>query len=86
MDHDIALHSIMVTNLDTEVDMETMKSRLDLIFHRVFSDGKVVSTKVIGKLDNLYNLALNLKQHKKFYRYYKRANWKLKKDGDKSRK
>lgn len=36
MDHDIALHSIMITNLDKEVDLETMQENLKLVFERLF--------------------------------------------------
>lgn len=46
----------------------------------------MVDCKVIGKLDNLYNLSLRLKEHKKYYRYYKKANEKAKKEGDNNRK
>lgn len=36
MDHDIALHSIMVTNLEKDVDLETMNEHLKLVFERLF--------------------------------------------------
>ena len=36
MDHDIALHSIMVTHLDKNIDMETMNEHLQLVFTRIF--------------------------------------------------
>lgn len=51
----------MVTNLNTKLDMETMKSQIDSVFHKVFPDGRVVATKVIGRLDNLYDMSLKLK-------------------------
>ena len=66
--------------------METMKSHVNQVFDSVFPDGRVVSTKVIGRLDNLYSMALKLKQHKKFYKYYKKLNQIAKKAGEKGKK
>jgi heme/copper-type cytochrome/quinol oxidase subunit 3 len=36
MDHDVALHSIMVSNLNKSLDMETINEHLDLVFTKVF--------------------------------------------------
>jgi len=46
----------------------------------------VVSSKAIGRLDYLYSLALKLKENKKYYRYYKKANEIARGNGDSSRK
>lgn len=35
-DHDIALHSIMLTNLNKSIDIETMNEHLNLVFTRIF--------------------------------------------------
>lgn len=49
VDHDIALHSIIVSNINTQLDMETSRNNLNLIFSKVFPDGRVVSTRAIGR-------------------------------------
>jgi len=49
MDHDIALHSVMVSNINTKLCMETATAHVDKVFHKLFPDGRVVSTKVIGR-------------------------------------
>lgn len=54
MDHDIALHSILVQNMDRDVDMETMTENMQLVFGRLFVGTRVVAVKVIGKMDTLY--------------------------------
>ena len=38
LDQDIALHSIMVTNLPTDVNLMTMQKRLKSVFERIFPD------------------------------------------------
>ena len=48
MDHDIALHSIMITNLDKRIDLETMNEHLELVFTKIFQGTRVISSKVVG--------------------------------------
>ena len=81
MDYDIALHSLMITNLPTEVNMPSMSKKIRLVFERIFPDSKVISAKAIGKLDELYNMAMKLRNLKKEYRYYKMLNKKLEEKG-----
>lgn len=38
LDHDIALHSLMITNLPTEVSLNTMSKRLRFVFEKIFPD------------------------------------------------
>ncbi len=49
MDHDIALHSIMVSNIDRNLSMDEATAKVDLVFSKLFPDGRVVCSKVIGK-------------------------------------
>lgn len=51
LDYDIALHSLMITNLPTEQNMASMSRKIRLVFERIFPDGKVVSARAVGKLD-----------------------------------
>jgi len=64
----------MVTGINAHIDMETARNHIDTVFHKLFPDGRVISTRIIGKSDKLYTLALRLKEHKKYYRFYRRAN------------
>lgn len=66
----------MITNLPTEVNLISMSKKIKSVFEKVFPDSKVISAKAIGKLDELYVLALRLKDLKKEYRYYKSQNKK----------
>jgi len=76
MDHDVALHTLMVTNLPTQVKLSEMSRRLKFVFEKIFPDARVISAKAIAKLDDLYAMANKLKTYKKDYRYYKRLNKK----------
>lgn len=38
LDHDIALHSLLVTNIPTEVSLASMSSKLKLVFEKIFPD------------------------------------------------
>lgn len=73
MDHDVALHSLMVTNLPTEVNLRSMNAKLKMVFERIFPE-KVITAKAIAKLDDLYSMALRLRDLKKEFRYYKMLN------------
>ena len=86
MDHDIALHSIMITNLDKRIDLETMNEHLELVFTKIFQGTRVISSKVVGQFDSLFQISLKLKKNKKYFRYYKKHNLKSLSKGDKSRK
>jgi hypothetical protein len=50
LDHDIALHSIMITNLSPDVSIKQMNINIKLVFEKIFTD-KVISVKTIGKMD-----------------------------------
>ena len=52
-----------------------------MVFERIFPDGKVISARVVGKLDLLYEMALKLRELKKNYAYYKRENKALAEKG-----
>lgn len=54
MDHDIALHSIMVSNINTKLSMDEAAAYVDLVFQKVFPDGRVICSKVIGRTDELF--------------------------------
>lgn len=73
-DHDIALHSVIVYNLPFEVPVAKMTLRLRNVFEKIFPESKVVNTKVISKLDDLYSMAVKLRKYRKLYRYYKHMN------------
>lgn len=36
LDHDIALHSLMVANLPTEVNVKAMTEKLKMVFDKIF--------------------------------------------------
>ncbi len=85
LDHDIALHSLLVTNIPTEVSLSSMSAKLKFVFEKIFPDQRVISAKAVPRFDELYIMANKLKTMKKDYRYYKRQNKKLEEVG-KSRK
>lgn len=58
LDYDIALHSLIITNLPTEINLNSMSKRIRLVFEKIFPDSKVISAKAIAKLDELYNMAV----------------------------
>lgn len=76
----------MVTNLNKRLDLETMNEHLDLVFKKIFPGTRVVSAKVVGHYDELFKMALKLKEHKKYHKYYAKHNLKALNRGDKSRK
>ena len=74
LDHDVALHSLMVTNLPTQVPLPEMSRRLRLVFERLFPDARLVAAKAVAKLDGLFALASRLRALKKDLRYFRRLN------------
>lgn len=80
-DHDIALHSILVQNLPVTIPAKKMSVILKNVFNKVFPDSRVVSAKALLKLDELYKKACHLREYKKNYRYYRKMNEDLLKEG-----
>ena len=73
-DPDIALHSIMVTNLNRGIPLKKMNAIMKLVFEKTFPDDRVIITKAIAKLDTIYKMAVELKNFKKYYNYYRKTN------------
>jgi hypothetical protein len=51
-----------------------MNEHLRMIFERMFPRQAIVCIKTIGKQDDLYETALNLRENKKRLRYFKKWN------------
>lgn len=70
LDHDIALHSVVVTGLNKDIPYKKMNDRVKLVFEKIFPDSKVINSKVIPKYDEVYSMAIKLRKYRKYHRYY----------------
>jgi hypothetical protein len=77
MDYDIAMHTVIVRDLDRNLPIDKATAIIDEIFNELFPGGKVITTKVLGKMEMLYAMAKELRELKKKHRYY----WNLNKKG-----
>lgn len=57
MDQDIAMHSIILTNIDKSIPAKKMSEIIFTTFDKLFPGNKVVCVKVHPRLDNLYKMA-----------------------------
>jgi len=54
---DIALHSVMIKNIPDSVSVPAATERVKEIFEKLFTEEKVISVRVLPKLDDLYEKA-----------------------------
>ena len=73
-DYDISIHSIMVTNIDRSIPLKEATATVESIFKQLFPGDKVISTKMVARMDKLYLKAKQLRELKKQYRYYRNLN------------
>lgn len=77
LDYDISIHSVMIKNLDGGIPVEKMTQTLRLVFDQLFPGGnKIIQCKALGKNDELFKLAKELREYKKELRYIRRLNRK----------
>lgn len=70
-DSEIAQQSIFISHLPQTVSMKVMKIRIQECFEKLFSPEKVVSVRVIPKMDDLLERGERLKINKEKLAYYK---------------
>lgn len=74
LDQDIAQHSVIVKNLDTDLSISQMDYHIKTVFDKMFPAGSIQCIKTIGKKDDLFETAGYLRDNKKKLRYYKKQN------------
>ena len=74
MDSDIAIHAILIENLNKRLPAERMQIMVKQIFEKLLPGPKVIACKVLPQLDNLIVLAKQLRDYKRRYRHFKRLN------------
>ena len=74
IDSDIAMHSVMVSNLDKTIPAAKMTELLKNVFEKLFPGPKVINCQALSTFDNLYKQAKDLREYKKLFKYYKRRN------------
>lgn len=74
MDSDIAMHAVLVENLNKKVPTEKMQTMVKQIFEKLLPGPKVIACKVLPQLDKLIDLAKQLRDYKRRYRHFKRLN------------
>ena len=70
-DADIAQQSIFINHLPKTVSMQMMTLRVKEVFEKMFSEEKVVSVRVIPKMDDLLEKGNRLRINKDKLAYYK---------------
>lgn len=68
------MHAILIKNLRTSISAERMSEILMQTFEKLLPGQKILSCKVLPKVDKLYNMAKELRDYKRQYRYYRRMN------------
>jgi hypothetical protein len=74
MDSDIAMHAILIENLNKKLPVDRMQNMVKQIFEKLLPGPKVITCKVLPQLDNLIVLAKQLREYKRRYRHFKRQN------------
>ena len=64
----------MVTNIDRSIPLKEATATVESIFKQLFPGDKVISTKMVARMDKLYLKAKQLRELKKQYRYYRNLN------------
>ena len=70
-DADIAQQSIFISQLPKSISMERMSARIKEVIEKMFAREKVVSIRVIPKMDDLLERGNRLKVNKEKLAYYK---------------
>lgn len=75
-DADIAQQSIFVTGIPMKIPLKEAKAALKTVFEKIFSEEKVISVRIIPKLDDILGKAEKLKIYRERLAYYREENTK----------
>lgn len=71
---DVALHCVRVAGVPGAASVAVATERVKAIFERMFSAEKVVSVRVLPKVEDLYAKALKVREHKSKLAFYEHQN------------